>query len=395
MLTFDYYNPVQVHFENDCRKKIGQLLKDRYQRVLLVCGKGPFHDNGVYEQVKAQLEESGAKVFVMGDIDPNPKLHSVYTGVEIAKTNNVDCVVALGGGSAMDCTKLIAVSAKTGVDPYEYVWGSRPKATDSLDTIMIPTIAATGTELNDTAVIVNEQTREKYWCVCKYPRYCIIDPTLTLTLPLNLTIWGAMDVLSHTFEYYFNGFTGSELQLRLSEALIMTAMKALEDLVMDPCDITARGELLWCSTMTWGSGLTKIGRKDPDMSCHSIEESFSGYFDTHHGGCLGVLTPNWMRYVAPKKPEIFARFARNVMSVTEQDDHIAAQHGVEVYINWLRKVGAPQTYQELSPLLDFSDNELSIVADNAWRIYKGNIGKLYPLRHDEIEEILKAGKTAY
>ena len=394
MLTFDFCNPVQVHFENGSHKKIGELLKDRYRRVLLVCAKGPFHENGVYAQVWAQLEASGAHVFEMDDIDSNPKLQSVCTGVTIAAQKGVDCIVALGGGSAMDCTKLMAVSAKTGVDPFEYVWGSRPEAADSLDTVMIPTIAATGTELNNTAVIVNEKTREKYWCVCKYPRYCIIDPTLSASLPLPLTVWGAMDVLSHTFEYYFNGFMGSELQLRVSEALIMTAMRALENLIRDPGDLTARGELLWCSTMTWGSGLTKIGRMDPDMTCHSIEESFSGYFDTHHGACLGILTPRWMRLVAPKKPEIFARFARNVLGVVEGDDHAAALGGVEAYIGWLRKVGAPQTYFDLSPSLKFSDTELKIVADNAWRIYNGKIGRLYPIQRHEIEMILKEGRKA-
>jgi len=179
MLTFDFCNPVQVHFENGSHKKIGALLKGRYQRALLVCAKGTFHDNGVLAQVRAQLEESGAHVFEMEDIDSNPKLQSVCAGVNIAAKSGVDCVVALGGGSAMDCAKLIAVSAKTGVDPFDYVWGSRPEAADSLDTVMIPTIAATGTELNNTAVIVNEKTREKYWCVCKYPRSCIIDPTLS------------------------------------------------------------------------------------------------------------------------------------------------------------------------------------------------------------------------
>ncbi|HYW83742.1 MAG TPA: iron-containing alcohol dehydrogenase, partial [Spirochaetia bacterium] len=317
---------------------------------------------------------------------------SVSAGVNIAVREGVDCIVALGGGSAMDCAKLIAVSAKTGVDPFDYVWGSRPEAADSLDTVMIPTIAATGTELNNTAVIVNEKTREKYWCVCKYPKYCIIDPTLSASLPLPLTVWGAMDVLSHTFEYYFNGFMGSELQLRVSEALMMTAMNALDKLIQDPGDVTARGELLWCSTMTWGSGLTKIGRMDPDMTCHSIEESFSGYFDTHHGACLGVLTPRWMRLVAPKKPEIFARFARNVFGVAERDDHAAALGGVDAYIGWLRTVGAPRTYFDLSPSLEFSDTELKIVADNAWRIYNGKIGRLYPVQRHEIDVILRAGR---
>lgn len=393
MLSFDYYNPVEVSFGNGNRLKIGELIFGKYKRILLVCAKGPFRENGLYDEVKLQLEKSGSTVYEMEDIDSNPKLRSVRAGVKIAMENNVDCMVALGGGSAMDCTKLMAVSARTGIDPYEYLWGSRPDAEDSLDTVMVPTIAATGTELNDTAVIVNEKTGEKYWCVCKYPKYCVMDPEITASLPLKMTIWGAMDILSHTFEFYFNGYMDSEFQLCLSEALISSVMNALEVLAKDPMNLTARSELLWCSTMTWGGGLTKIGRGLPDMTCHSIEESFSGHFDTHHGACLGVLTPRWMKLVLSKSPEIFARFARKIMGISSEDDLTAARLGIDAYIAWLRKIGAPQSYRDLSDVIEFSDEELLRVANNAWRIYSGNIGRLYKMSKDDIIDILMQGKS--
>lgn len=390
MLPFEYKNPVEVVFENGAVHKLSSLLLGRWRKVLLVAaGQLP---EQTLQEVRAQICDSGAELVTMDAVDSNPKLRSVYQGVEAARSAGADCVLALGGGSAMDCAKLIAVSAKTGVDPYEYVWGSRPKAEDSLDTIMVPTIAATGTELNDTAVIVNEKTREKYWCVCKHPKLCVMDPALSATLPMNLTIWGAMDVLSHTFEFYLNGNMQSEFQLCFSEALLTTIMRALERLVEDPTDLTARGEMLWCSTITWGTGLTKIGRGQPDMTCHSIEESFSGFFDTHHGACLGVLTPRWMQMVAPGQPKLFARFARRVMGIQDADDARATQFGVKAYIDWLKRVKAPQTYFDLSDKWAFDDTQLKTVADNAWRIYHGNIGRLQSMSREEILTILLAGR---
>ena len=393
MRSFTYENPVKVLFGTGELDRLGEVVRGRYRRVLLVCAEGPVAENGTKDRAVALIRGAGAQVIEMGGIASNPKLASVYEGVQAAQSAGADCVVALGGGSAMDCAKLIAVSAKTGVDPYEYLWGSRPVATASLDTIMVPTIAATGTELNDTAVIVNEKTREKYWCVCAYPKVCIMDPALTLSLPPRMTVFGTMDILSHTFEYYFNGAMDSEFQLCLSEALVTGIMRAQERLTRDPGDVEARGELLWCSTVTWGTGLTKIGRGEPDMTCHSIEESFSGYFDTHHGGCLGVLTPRWMLKVAGGHSAIFARFARRVMGVVCEDDAGAARLGIEAYVRWLNEVNAPQTYADLAPGKPFTDEELMLVADNAWRIYHGSIGRLQNMTLDDIREILHMGKT--
>lgn len=388
MLPFTYRNPVEIVFETGALKKLRGLLAGKWKTVLLVRADGL--PQATVDAAREQIT-SGAALLEMDPVGSNPKLSSVYEGVKVARAGGADCVVALGGGSAMDCAKLIGVSAKTGVDPYEYIWGSRPEATDSLPVITVPTIAATGTELNDSAVIVNEKTREKYWCICKFPVLCVMDPGLSATLPQKLTVWGAMDVLSHTFEFYLNGNETSEFQLCFSEALLTAEMRALERLVRDPGNLEARGEMLWCSAVTWGTGLTKIGRGDPDMTCHSIEESFSGYFDTHHGGCLGVLTPRWMRMVAPGRPSLFARFARRVMGVGETDDKKAAALGVEAYIRWLDSVGAPRTYRDLSTTQAFTDEELRIVADNAWRIYEGRIGRLEPMGYEDVLAILRGG----
>jgi hypothetical protein len=220
-----------------------------------------------------------------------------------------------------------------------------------------------------------------------------MDPEITVSLPKTLTIWGAMDILSHTFEYYFNGNTDSEFQLNFSEALIRTTMTSLERLVEDPKDLGARGEIMWCSTMTWGTGLTKVGRGDPDMTCHNIEERFSGYFDTHHGGCLGIITPRWMSLAAEREPSIFARFARKVMGVDCSDDREAAHLGVGSYIAWLKKVQAPQVYADLSDSVSFDDGELLLVAQKIWNVCNGRIGKLTPMSFEDIKGILFAGKS--
>jgi len=396
MENFSFYNPTKVLFGNGERHQLGNKLGKKYKKVLLVVAKGPFRENGLYDEIRQCLEKSGIKVFDMPDIDSNPLLSSVRAGSKICKENLIDCVVALGGGSAMDCSKVIAAAAKSDIDPYNFLWGDRVPIDNALDTVMIPTIAATGTEINNTAVIVNDETKEKFYCESPYlfPKIAILDPEITATVPIKLTVWGAMDILSHTFEFYFNGYTKSEFQNRFSEAIINATMKTVEDLVKDPSDLYARGELMWCAVMAWGGGLTKIGRGNPDMGVHAIEESISGYFNTHHGGGCGVLTPRWMELVFSDSLKVFARFARNIFNVDSSDDKTAAIKGINRYKNWMKKVGGPNTFFDLGDK-EFRDEELEHVAKTAWKIYGGKIGRLKELSLDEIIGILKKGKVGY
>lgn len=394
MKDFNYFNPVKVRFGAGIKNEIGRTLKEKYQRVLLVASEGPFHENGLYDSIWKDLTDNGIQVFKMHDVEANPKLYRIREGAEICKENQVDCVAALGSGSAIDCTKAISAAAAMDVDPYDLYWGRRVTVTKALDTVMIPTIAATGSEMNRSSVAVNEETKEKYFFDTKHAKYVFMDPEITLTVPVRLTVWGIMDILSHTFEYYFNGDTESEFQTNFSEAIIKSVMRNTEKLLEDPKDVTARGEIMWAAAVTWGTGLTWIGRGDPDMACHGIEESFSAYFDTHHGACLGVLTPRWMETVCEKRTDLFSRFARNIMGVTEENDAKAAREGVERYKEWLKSVKAPNTYYDLAPLA-FADEELERVARTACRVYHGGVGRMTRFEEADIIELLKKGKEAY
>ena len=393
MKEFEHYSPIKTYFGAGIRNKIGDILDESYKKTLLVMNKGPFRENGTYADIKNSIEKNGRQLIEMIDIDSNPRLSSAREGAEICRKENVDSIVAVGGGSAMDCAKVIAASALSGIDPYEYLWGARPEVTTALPLYTVPTIAATGAEANPSAVIVNDDTKEKYYCNGMFPIACIMDPELTQTVPVRLALWGGMDILSHTFEYYFNGDTASEWQLRFSEAILITTMKTLEQIVADEKDLNARGELMWCSIMAWG-GLTKIGRGEPDMACHGIEESFSGWFDTHHGACLGVLTPRWMEIVSAELPKPFARFGRNVLGINETEDVKAADIAVEMYKSWLNKIGAPNTYFDIGDK-SFKEKDLEHVAQTCCRIYGGGVGRLRRFNQSDVLELLKKGKIAY
>jgi len=361
-------------------------------RALLVCARGPFREYGLVDRLKGALAESDIKVVEMEDIDSNPKIRSARLGKEICRERGVDGVIALGGGSAMDAGKIIAAAAAMEVDPFELIWGKRLPVTASLPLVTIPTIAATGTEVNNAAVMVDETSRKKYWCLTSFPKVALLDPEVVATVPPALTIWGAMDILSHTFEFYFNDDRESEVQNRLSEAILLSTMGAVERLAEAPGDGWATGELMWNAVLAWG-GVTKIGRGEPDMTCHSIEESFSGYFDTHHGACLAVLTPIWMEQAAEKRPAPFARFGRNVMGVSETDESRAAKEAIDRYKKWLNRVNAPQRFADFGSPELFTDERLERVANNVLGIYGGSIGRLVPLTSvEEILAILRRGR---
>ena len=389
MDAFEFINPVRVIFGNGERKRIGQLLRGRYKKVLLVCSKGPFRTNGLHAEIKNLINEAGVTVWEMGDIDSNPRITSVEEGARICRSNQIECVLALGGGSTMDCSKVIAGAALMDMDPRRFLWGNKVEMKASLDTVMIPTIAATGTELNNTAVIMDEASVSKSWCgaECMFPKTTIIDPEIHASVPLELTVWGAMDILSHTFEFYFNRNESAIFQLYFSEAIIRSAMDCVELLVKDPKDLRARGELAWTSIMAWG-GLTKIGRGAPDMACHTVAEGLVPYYDLHHGATLGVITPRWMRHVVDRAQSIFSRFARNVFHVHEEDDTKAARRGVELYIHWLQRMRAPDTLAQLAGKKIPSEKLREI----ARRILEENheVGRLVKLGEDDIVSIFEA-----
>ena len=290
----------------------------------------------------------------------------------------------------MDCSKVIAAASRVDDDPWQYPWGHRKEFKESLDTVMIPTLAATGTDINPYAVIMDEGAVSKTFCVaeCLYPTMTMADPEIHASVPLHLTIWGAMDILSHTFEFYFNGYFRSIFQNRFSEAIVHSVMECVNILVEDPKDLRARGELWWSSIMAWG-GLTKIGRGDPDMACHTIAEGFVPFYDTHHGATLGVITPRWMKYVVEDASPYFARFAENLFGIANGSELDQAKKGVERYIAWLRDIGAPATLQELTGS-NIAKDKLREIARKTFDDAGGQVGLMRPLKEDDVFNILDA-----
>ncbi|MEG0751935.1 MAG: iron-containing alcohol dehydrogenase [Oscillospiraceae bacterium] len=381
-----FENPVKIYFGNNARRKVGKTLEGRYHSALALIGKGI--PGSFYTELVTDLKDSGIAVFETGEVDSNPRVSTVRAGAEICVNNKIDVVIALGGGSTMDCAKMIAVSAAMGIDVCDFLWGDPKPITASLPVVTIPTVAATGTELNNTAVIRNEFTKKKSSCAaeCMYPQYSFIDPLVAEKLPKRIALWGAMDVLSHTYEYYFNGYY-SPFQLRFSEGIMLAAMECIEQLAKDGFDSFNYGELMWTAAMTWGTGLTRIGRGAPDMACHTIEEGMGAYFDTHHGAGLGVITPVWMRYIYTKSPEIFARYARNIWKVEETDDTKAALAGIESLEEWMRKLGVERSYRQLTDKI--TDEQLKVLSDEIYSDNKGVVGRLVPLSGEDVYKILK------
>jgi alcohol dehydrogenase YqhD (iron-dependent ADH family) len=396
MENFEYYNPDRIKFGPGIRNSIGDELKSlSCKRVLITVGKGPFHENGLYDEIAGSIAKNGIGIVNIGDIDSNPRITSVREGVAACKKEGVDTVVAIGGGSTMDCSKVIAAAAMSGDDPWEHVWGHKKPFTQSLRTVMVPTLAATGTDVNPYAVIMDEDAiwKSAVTAECMYPDMTLCDPEIHTGVPISLTVWGAMDILSHTFEFYFNGYHRSIFQNRFSEAIVMSVMESLNRLVKDPRDIEARGELWWSSIMAWG-GLTFLGRGGPDMACHDLAEGFVPFYDTHHGGTLGVITPRWMQFVLDRKEplvlERFSRFARNVMGVIDENDERAARSGFDKYLDWLKSVGAPDTYSDLTKKPVSKEKMPEIVAKTYDDLGRG-VGNISQISQDDALRILEAG----
>jgi len=393
--SFEYYNPDRIKFGPGTRREIGSVLASRgAKRALVVVGKGPFRDNGLYDEVAGALRDEGIGIVNIGDIDSNPRITSVREGVSACKKEKVDAVVALGGGSTMDCTKVIAAAALSADDPWEHIWGHKKPFERSLDTFMIPTLAATGTDINPWAVIMDADAVWKMpvTAECMYPTMTIADPEIHVNVPINLTVWGAMDMLSHTFEWYFNGYHRSIFQNHLSEAILLSIRQCLDRLVDNPGDVEARGEIWWTSVMAWG-GLTFLGRGGPDMACHDLAEGLVPFFDIHHGATLGVITPRWMRFALDRDGDLvrerFSRFGRNVMGISEIDDMQAARLGVEAYLSWLKSVGAPATLQDLTGE-EIDRVKLKAIVSKTYEDLGRGVGNLVSLSEDDAVSILEA-----
>lgn len=350
MYDFTYYTPTRVVFGRGSADKVGELVKAQGAgKVLVHYGTGSVVRSGLLARVEQQLHAAGVPYVTLGGAVPNPRLGLVYKGIELCKQEGVDFLLAVGGGSAIDSAKAIAYGA---AEPDKDVWDlyehtRAPAACLPLGVVL--TIAATGSEMSDSSVITKEEGGVKRGCnsdLCR-PRFAVMDPELTMTLPDYQTACGCTDIMMHTMERYFVSGDTMELTDGIAEALLRTVMKNARILKADPKNYDARAEVLWAGSLSH-NGLTGCGISASDFACHGLEHELGGMYDVAHGAGLAAIWGSWARYVYKECLPRFVQFALNVMQVPAAgtDEEIALR-GITALEGFFREIGMPTNLREL------------------------------------------------
>lgn len=385
MDNFIFNNPTKLIFGTDQLQHLPKELETFGKKVLLVYGGGSIKRNGLYDEITKLLNDNDFEVVDMPGVEPNPRLSTAKRGAELCKEHNIDVILAAGGGSVIDCTKLIASASKYDGDPWDFVTGkATPKEALPFGTVL--TITATSSEMNAGSVITNEETQEKYgWGgPLSYPKFSILDPKYTLSVPLDQTVNGIVDTMSHIFEQYFHTANNASLQDEICEAALRSVMKTGEQLVKDPENIELRESMMFAGV--WGlNGFLSMGTRG-DWGTHNIEHAVSAVYDIPHAGGLAILFPHWMKQTFPKNPQRFVQLAVNVFGVDPADktDEEVAMEGIDRLSAYWKKIGAPVTLADY----DIDDSKLELMAEKA--AVNGPVGGFAKLSEDEVLSLLKA-----
>ena len=375
-MNFEFHNPTRLYFGVGRASRLGEIVNKNGTRALLVTGGGSVKRNGTFERAVASLEAAGVAVFECSGIEPNPRITSVVRGARIAREQKCDVIVALGGGSTMDASKLIAAAAIYEGDPWDMILHGQDRVhvpTRALPLVTVPTLAATGSEMNCGAVITNEETSVKSFIKneCLYPAAAIVDPELTVSVPKDQTGYGVCDLITHVTEGYFNGIDGTPLQDRFAEGVILTAMEWGPKAIADGSDIDARTQVQWAALVAL-NGWVQVGTNYA-APVHFIEHTISAYHDVTHAAGLAAINPSWMRFAAKARPERFARFAERIFSLPAGTDHLAtAMEGIERFEEFLGSIGCPTSLTELG----IDDKLFATYAKETIRIVNDGNGRL-------------------
>jgi len=349
MLDFTYYTPTKVIFGKDSHKSVGEIIKSYgYKKIMMQYGKGSIKQSGLYDEVMSSLKDNNIEVIEMGGVEPNPKLSFVKNAIDIARKENVEMILAVGGGSTIDSSKYTATGAKYDGDVWDFP--SR-KATpkDALPVGCILTISAAGSEMSSSAVISNEELSIKRGYNSEFNRckFAICNPELTYSVSKYQTSCGIVDIMSHTMERYFSVCPTTDLTDRISESILKSVINAGKVLMDNPFDYEARATMMWASSLSHND-LTGCGRQNV-LPVHQFEHALSGeYHEIAHGAGLAVLFLAWARYVYKYNPSRFAQFARRVWDVTDVDDTIASINGIEAMEDFFRSIDMPLKLREFN-----------------------------------------------
>ncbi len=389
MNNFVFENSSKVYFGEGCVvQHLSNILSSYGNTIMLCYGGGSIKKNGIYDKITNVLKEKNKQIVEFSGIQSNPTYSKVLEGVELAKKSNADLILAVGGGSVMDCCKAISLGAKYDGDIWSDFWSKQGSIDfEPLPLGIVVTASGTGSECNGGAVITNEKLKIKTGR--DYPelnaKFVMLDPTYTYSVPKFQMVSGAFDTLSHIMEIYFSEPDESNVSDDISEALMKNVIANLRVAIKNTEDYAARSNLMWDATMA-ENRIIKLGKKT-DFECHQMEHQLGAYTNCNHGAGLAVLHPVYYRHICKAGEKKFAKFATNVWDISKDDktDLELAKAGVEALADFIKEIGMPTTFAELG--IDDSINLKEIA--NSCGIVNGSYKKM---THEEILEIFEECK---
>ena len=383
--NFSYCNPTKLYFGDDSLRFLSEELHKYGPNVVLIYGGGSIKKNGIYEEVTRILQESGKNVAEIAGVMPNPTLAKLYEGIEIARSHHADLLLAVGGGSVCDYAKAVSVSVNCEEDPWEkYYLRFEEPACETLPVGSVLTMVGTGSEMNAGAVITNQETKQKIGHVFAderiMPKFAILNPRYTLTLPRYQMVSGIYDIFNHICEQYFSG-EDDNVSDYISEGLMRAVLHASRIANRDPQDYEARSNLMW--TATWALNTLVSRGKSTDWMVHMIGQSVGAYTNATHGMTLAAVSLPYYRHILPYGLQKFKRFAVNVWDVdpSGKTDEQVAEEGLNAMEVWMRELGLVMKISELGATEDMLEG----IADGTIILSGG----YKALEHSEIAEILK------
>lgn len=396
MNSFNYQYPVRQHFGKGCAENaLKEEMKKVGKQVLLAYGGGSIKRTGLYDKICKWLEESGKEVVDFGGIMPNPTYAKVQEGARIVRDEHIDFILAVGGGSVIDCCKIVSSQAMMDVDAWDdwYVGHNLPKEFVPMGAVV--TASGTGAEQNNGAVITNEEKKLKQPLFGAFHSFAILDSDLTKTLPMKQVISGAFDTLSHCMETYMGKPQSTNVSDEVNEAVMRNVIKNIHAIIADPDDDSARGELMWDSAMA-ENGLLKLG-KVTDFQCHMIEHAIGAYTDCNHGQGLAILHPTFYRHLLNAGTAKLARMAQEVWGVKSDVEGVTyrnadaaelrtiAEKGIAALEAFIKEIGLPTHWSEIG----ITDDAVLRAASDTCFITPGCCKQM---SRNEIFELLKECK---
>jgi alcohol dehydrogenase YqhD (iron-dependent ADH family) len=384
MQNFTFWNPTKLIFGKGQLEQLKSEIPLYGKKVLVVYGGGSIKRSGLYDKVINLLNEIDAQVFELPGVEPNPRITTARKGVEICKIEGIDVLLAVGGGSVIDCTKLIAAGAKYDGDAWDLVT-RKAAVNEALPFGTVLTLAATGSEMNSGSVITNWETNEKYgWgSPFTFPKFSILDPVHTFSVPRDQTIYGIVDMMSHVLEHYFHLEEDTLFQDRMCESLLITVMETAPKLLEDLESYEHRATILYSGTMAL-NGMLNMGYRG-DWATHNLEHAVSAVYDIPHGGGLAILFPHWMKHNLKVKPERFKQLAVRVFGVNPEGKTAeeAGLAGIQKLREYWNSIGAPARLADYN----IDDSKLELMADRAM-VY-GEFGNFTKLNREDVLTIYR------